>query len=274
MLTSILCLGGIGLIASLTLGFAAKKFAVEVDPREAAILDALPGANCGACGQAGCSGYAKAVAEGRLAPNLCTPGGSSTLEAIAAILGIEASAAEPVVAVVKCQGDNEKAMPKYQYLGLTDCNAAQKIADGPKACPGGCLGLGSCERICPFDAIHINDKGLAVVDRNKCTGCGKCVSVCPRGVISLAPKSVTTHVLCNSHDKGALVRKYCQVGCIGCMICKKTVPEGYVIENFLASVVYEKPEGIEAAIGKCPMKCIHDYATPAQKTAVEPDSAA
>ena len=144
MLTAILCLGGIGLIASLTLGFAAKKFAVEVDPREAAILDALPGVNCGACGEPGCSGYAKGVAEGRLTPNLCTPGGSTTLEAIAGILGIEAAAAEPVVAIVKCQGDNDKATSKYQYLGLEDCNAAQKIADGPKSCPGGCLGLGSC----------------------------------------------------------------------------------------------------------------------------------
>ena len=76
MLTAILCLGGIGLIASATLGLASKKFAVEVDPREAAILESLPGANCGACGEPGCSGYAKGVAEGRLAPNLCTPGGS------------------------------------------------------------------------------------------------------------------------------------------------------------------------------------------------------
>jgi electron transport complex protein RnfB len=38
MLTAILCLGGIGLVAAATLGVASKKFAVEVDPREAAIL--------------------------------------------------------------------------------------------------------------------------------------------------------------------------------------------------------------------------------------------
>ncbi len=261
MLTAILCLGGIGLIASATLGLASKKFAVEVDPREAAILESLPGANCGACGEPGCSGYAKGVAEGRLAPNLCTPGGAGTVAAIAEILGVEAVTAEPKVAVVKCQGDNSKAASKYKYLGMYDCNAAQKLADGPKTCPSGCLGLGSCAKACPFGAIEMTELGLAVIDREKCTGCEKCVAVCPRQVISMTPKAVTTHVLCNSHDKGAAVRKYCEVGCIGCNICKKTVPEAYAIENFLASVIYESATGAEAAIEKCPMKCIRDFST-------------
>lgn len=261
MLTAILCLGGIGLIASATLGVAAKKFAVEVDPREAAILEALPGANCGACGEPGCSGYAKGVAEGRLAPNLCTPGGGSTVKAIAAILGIEAVESEPQIAMVMCQGDNEKATSKYRYLGLNDCNAAQKLADGPKDCPNGCLGLGSCAAVCPFDAIEMTLLGLAVINRDKCTGCGKCVSVCPRNVIKMVPKAADTHVLCNSNDKGAVVRKYCQVGCIGCNICKKTVPEAYQIENFLARVDYEHHDLAAGAIEKCPMKCIFDFST-------------
>lgn len=259
MLAAILCLGGIGLIASATLGLAAKKFAVEVDPREAAILEALPGANCGACGEPGCSSYAKGVAEGTLAPTLCTPGGSDTIQAIADILGIEAVATTPQVAVVLCQGDNSKATQKYHYLGLEDCTAAQKLADGPKTCPGGCLGLGSCVRACPFDAIEMTSQGLAVINRDKCTGCGKCVAVCPRNVIKMVPKEATTHVLCNSHDKGAAVRKYCQIGCIGCNICKKTVPEAYQIENFLARVDYEHYQDATQAIEKCPMKCIRDF---------------
>ena len=261
MLAAVLSIGGIGLVAAASLGIAAKKFAVEVDPRELAILEVLPGVNCGACGQPGCSGYAKGVAEGTLAPNLCPPGGPDVVKKIARILGIEAVSAEPLVAVVLCQGDNRKAAQKYRYLGLSDCNAAQKIADGPKICPGGCLGLASCQRACPFGAIEMTAEGLAVISREKCTGCTKCVAVCPRQVIKMAPLAATTHVLCNSHDKGATVRKYCQIGCIACHICVKTVPGAYVVENFLARVDYSQPAPTEAAAEKCPTKCIRDFSS-------------
>ncbi len=261
MLASILTLGGIGLFAAIALGIAAKKFAVEVDPRELAILEVLPGANCGACGLPGCGGYAKAIVAGSMAPNLCPPGGAETIEKIAHIMGVEALSSAPKVAVVCCQGDNIKASLKYQYLGLEDCNAAQKIADGPKNCPGGCIGLGSCVRACPFGAIEITAEGLAVISRVNCTGCEKCIATCPRSVIKMTPLSATTHVLCNSNDKGALVRKYCQVGCIACQICKKVAPESYTIENFLARVVYDSAENAEVAIEKCPTKCIRDFAS-------------
>ncbi len=261
MLASVLTLGGIGLFAAIALGIAAKKFAVEVDPRELAILEVLPGANCGACGLPGCGGYAKAIVDGSMSPNLCTPGGSDCLEKIAHIMGVEAISADPQVAVVCCQGDNQKASQKYRYLGLEDCNAAQKIADGPKTCPGGCLGLGSCVRACPFDAIEITAEGLAVINRQKCTGCQKCVASCPRSVIKMTPLTATTHVLCNSTDKGGVVRKYCQVGCIACQICKKTAPEAYQIDNFLAQVNYDMAHEAEVAVEKCPTRCIRDFST-------------
>jgi electron transport complex protein RnfB len=261
MLAAVLTIGGIGLVAAAALGVAAKKFAVEVDPRELAVLEVLPGINCGACGMPGCAGYAKGVVEGTVAANLCTPGGSETVEKIARILGIEAITSAPKVAVVLCQGDNQKATAKYRYLGLADCNAAQKIADGPKVCPGGCLGLGSCERACPFGAIEMTTEGLAVISRAKCTGCEKCVAACPRQVIKMAPLEAMTHVLCNSHDKGAVVRKYCQIGCIGCNICKKTAPAAYEIENFLAHVEYEHHLEAAVAVEKCPTKCIRDFST-------------
>ncbi|HAI87558.1 MAG TPA: electron transporter RnfB, partial [Firmicutes bacterium] len=49
-LSALLSLGALGLIFGLSLGVAAKKFAVERDPRVDEILAVLPGANCGACG--------------------------------------------------------------------------------------------------------------------------------------------------------------------------------------------------------------------------------
>lgn len=261
MLSAILSLGGIGLVAATALGIAAKKFAVEVDPRELEILEVLPAINCGACGYPGCSGYAKGVAEGKASPNLCIPGGAETLEGIAAALSIEVAEFEPQIAMVACQGDNQKAKVKYRYLGLSDCNAAQKIADGPKDCPAGCLGLGTCERTCPFNAIEMTSENLAVINRDKCTGCEKCVGVCPRQVIRMMPLKISTHVLCNSHDKGALIRGYCQIGCIGCHICNKTVPGAYIIENFLARANPEQLEDAERAVEKCPTKCIRDFSS-------------
>jgi electron transport complex protein RnfB len=261
MLAAILTLGLIGLSAACALGFAAKKFHVEVDPREQALLDALPGANCGACGYPGCAGYAKGVVASGSIADICPPGGPAVMHKVANIMGLAPISTEPKIAVVMCQGDNRKAQNKYFYRGLTDCRAAQKLADGPKSCPGGCLGLGTCAQICPFGAIEMTADNLAVISREKCTGCGNCVKACPRFVIKLTPLDATTHVLCNSHDKGALVRKYCQVGCIACQICKKTAPGAYEIENMLAAVLYDQHLEADVAIEKCPTHCIRNFAS-------------
>ncbi len=259
MLEAVLSLGGIGLSAALILGILARKFAVEVDPREAAILEVLSGANCGACGYPGCGAYAKAVVAGEAAANLCTPGGQGTITQISRILGVAAVGMTRQVAVVLCQGDSTKAASKYRYLGLADCNAAQEVADGPKECPGGCLGLGTCARVCPFGAIEMTATALAVISREKCTGCRKCVSACPRTVIRMAPASSAIHVLCNSFDKGALVRKYCKIGCIACHICVKTAPAAFVVEENLARVLYDQDGEAAAAVAKCPTLCIRDF---------------
>lgn len=259
MLTAVLGLGQIGLVAAIALGWASKKFAVEVDAKEMAVNEVLPGVNCGACGYAGCSGYAGAVAKGEAPINLCPPGGSKVVADIARIMGIEEHAAEPQIAVVMCQGDRSNSSQRYIYTGMHDCNAANNIAGGPKQCQGGCLGLGSCVKACPFNAIEITAEGLAVISREHCTGCGKCLTVCPRSVIRMTPAAATVHVLCNSHDKGGLVRKYCEIGCIGCNICRKTAPEAFTIDQFLAQVDYAHDEDAALGIDKCPQKCILDF---------------
>ena len=260
MLAAILSLGLIGLCAACALGFAAKKFHVEVDPREQALLDILPGANCGACGYPGCAGYAKGIVASGSIADICPPGGHLVMDKVANIMGLAPITADPQISVVVCQGDNSKAKNKYIYHGLVDCRAAQKMANGPKTCSSGCLGLGTCSMVCPFGAIEMTAENLAVINRQKCTGCGQCVKACPRDVINLTPLEATTHVLCNSHDKGALIRKYCQVGCISCNICKKTVPEAYTIENSLAKVIYEHHLEADKAVIKCPTHAILDFA--------------
>lgn len=260
MLTAVLSLGGIGLLSAVALGVAAKRFAVEVDPRELALLELLPGVNCGACGFAGCSGYARALAKGEVSADLCPPGGKEVAVKVANILGVTVTLSEPRVAVVFCQGSAHKAKAKYRYLGMADCIAAQRLADGPKLCPGGCLGLGSCQRACPFGAIEMTSDGLAVISRELCTGCRKCVAVCPRQVIRMTALSDTVQVLCNSHDPGAAVRKYCSIGCIACQICVKTAPEAYHVEERLAAVISGQNAEAAQAVTKCPTHCIRDFA--------------
>ena len=64
VLIAALIVGGTGVFIGVFLGIAGKKFAVEVDEKEEAILAELPGNNCGGCGYAGCSGLAAAIAKG------------------------------------------------------------------------------------------------------------------------------------------------------------------------------------------------------------------
>ena len=179
LLFPVLSLGGISFIFGAGLSLASKKFEVETDSRMDLIREALPGANCGACGFPGCDGLAAAIVEGSAPIAACTVGGSPVAEKVGAIMGVNVEASEKKVARVLCQGDCENAIDKFKYFGIEDCVAASMLADGQKGCSYGCLGLGTCERVCPFDAIHVNEKGLAVVDREKCTACNKCVVACP-----------------------------------------------------------------------------------------------
>ncbi|MBN2431909.1 MAG: RnfABCDGE type electron transport complex subunit B [Acidobacteria bacterium] len=264
MLEAILTLSGLAILASFGLGLAAKFFAVKVDPRVEKIEEILPGANCGGCGAAGCSDFAKGVVEGKYAANACPVGGPSCAAKIAEILGEEVRASEPRVAIVLCAGDEDQCGNRFDYNGIYDCNAADLIQGGFKACTYGCLGLGSCARACPFDAIVITDKRLAVIDRDKCVGCGKCVPVCPRKLITLVPVSRKTHILCSSHDPGAEVRKKCKVGCIACKKCEKTVNgEGISINNFLAVMDYSKDLDGFALETVCPTHTIQRVDQPA-----------
>lgn len=86
--------GGTGLFIGVFLGVSGKKFAVEVDEREEAILGVLPGNNCGGCGYAGCSGLAAAIVAGEAEVSGCPVGGSLVAAKIGEIMGVSADGQE------------------------------------------------------------------------------------------------------------------------------------------------------------------------------------
>lgn len=249
--------GFVGIFVGLFLGVAGLKFKVEVDEREEAVLAVLPGNNCGGCGYAGCSGLAAAIAKGEADVDACPVGGAPVGSRIAAIMGVEAAGTVRQVAFVHCQGDCEKAGVDYDYSGVEECRVMAFVpGGGPKSCDSGCMGYGSCVKVCPFDAIHV-ENGVAVVDREKCKACGKCVEVCPKHLISLIPYQASTEVACKSKDKGPVTMKACTVGCIGCGICVKNCPaQAVTVTEFHAQIDQEKCTGCGVCAEKCPKKAI------------------
>lgn len=255
-------MGAMGLVFGLLLGVAAKKFAVEKDPKIDEILEVLPGANCGGCGYAGCSALAEAIVAGEAPANACPVGKQPCAQRVAAIMGVKLdSDSAPKYARVLCLGSRDKAVELFEYNGIQDCRAAMLSGGGHKGCTYGCLGLGTCVATCPFGAMYMGADGLPKVDDELCTGCGKCVAACPRGIIELRTKDESVNVMCKSHARGPEVKKVCSTGCIGCGICVRNCPEKCItlVDN-LAVIDNSKCTRCGTCVEKCPSKCIIDLA--------------
>ena len=254
IIAPLLTLGGIGLLFGIGLFIASRVFEVQMDERIDLVGEELPGANCGGCGFAGCPAFAKALVRGSTTPTACAVLNSEASQKIGKILGVEVKEQERKVAVLKCRGKN--VPNRFEYNGVQDCRAANLVQNGFKQCAYGCLGLGTCAVVCPFDAIEMVD-GLPKVNEKKCTACGKCVEACPKNLFELVSIFKFVHVTCQSHDKGKDVKNACSVGCIGCKKCQKVCPvDAIEIKDFLSIIDYEKCISCGKCIKECPTEAI------------------
>ena len=280
---AVIVLGAVGLIAAVVLFVASKKFAVEEDPRIAQISEVLPQANCGGCGYPGCSGFAgacvKAADAGSIEGMLCPVGGQPVMEKVASILGMEAAAATPKVAVVRCNGTCENRPRVVEFDGVRSCRVALMTGTGETACAFGCLGCGDCVNACQFGAIKINPQtGMPEVDENLCTACGACAKACPRKIIELRPKGPKGRrmvVKCVNRDKGVVANKVCKASCIGCGKCVKACPfEAITLANNLAYIDPEKCRLCRRCEEACPKGAIHAVNFPPRKPKTEAETPA
>ncbi len=252
MIEAIAIMGGLGVVIGLGLAVASKIFYVYVDPKILAVDDALPGANCGGCGYPGCTANAEAIVAGVSPPTSCVAGPIELAEEIAGIIGASIEAKEPDIARPGCYFGTAKADLKYVYDGLNDCRAAALLSGGMKVCTIGCLGLGTCKQVCPFNAIVMGPQGLPIVDEVKCTGCGTCERVCPKHIINLS--STTRRIL----------REYTTDECT--TPCQRACPAGIDIREYIHQIergdhhravqVIKERNPFPAVIGRiCPRPC-------------------
>ena len=223
ILIAALVMSVLGLLFGALLGVTGRVFKVPVNEKAEALRECLPGANCGAC----------------------AVGGPACAAKMGEIMGVSVSASVRMVASVACQGYGDHCKPKADYQGMTDCVAASLVNNGTKACQYACLGLGTCERACPFDAIHIDPiKQIAVVDEEKCQACKKCVAACPQHVLSMRPAGRVVNVGCHNPEKGIALKEKCDRACIGCEACVKACNFGAIeMENGVPKIDYEKCVG-------------------------------
>jgi len=250
MLTGLIVLGGLGALCGVGLAVAAKLFYVYVDPKIEAVTEALPGANCGGCGFPGCGANAEAIVKGKSSPSSCVAGGSDVGPSVAAILGVASEVREPDVARPGCTYGFQDADLKFLYEGVRDCRAAVLLSGGSKVCPIGCVGLGTCAKACPFDALSMGPDNLPVVNPAKCTGCGTCERICPKNIITLTS---------NSRRIG---REYTLEQCTA--PCQRFCPAGIEIPVYIRKIKEGDPLGAVQVIKEtnpfplvCGRICVH-----------------
>ena len=261
----------IGAAAAVILYFVAQKFKVYEDPRIDQVEEALPGANCGGCGFAGCRAFAEAcVGASEMGDLNCPVGGNDCMSNVASILGLEAVKQDPRVAFIRCNGTCDHRPKTSTFDGATTCAIASSVYSGESDCQFGCLGYGDCYDACDFDAIVMHpETGIPEIVDDKCVACGACVDACPKDLIELRkkmPKNRKVVVACRNQDKGGVARKACSVACIGCSKCFKECPfDAITMENNLAYIDSDKCKLCRKCVPVCPTNSILELNFPPRK---------
>lgn len=256
LIIAIATMGGLGFIFAGGLAFADRKLRVEENPLIAQINDALPGANCGACGKAGCYDFAVNLVEGKGTVNGCPVGGNEAAQAIANILGVEAGSSVKMYPRIHCRGGAVEAAAKTEiYNGPLSCSIMNIVSGGNKLCNYGCLGGGDCVNACPFGAMVMNENGLPELIEELCTGCGVCSSACPKDLIEMMPEHTEVFIFCNNHDDPKTAKEVCSAACTGCGICARNT-DGIEMDNFLPVIYYSALDESQIPFDKCKTKAI------------------
>ncbi|MCM8781539.1 MAG: RnfABCDGE type electron transport complex subunit B [Candidatus Omnitrophica bacterium] len=256
ILIPVVAMAALGSVFGIGLASVLKIFKIEADPILALIVTKLPGANCGACGKAGCAGFAEALRQGEASLSSCVVASEETRWSIAEILGVECNPKVKAIATVLCNG-GKNAKDKYIYRGIKSCKADSLLFGGHKACDFGCLGHGDCVRVCPVGAITMGKDDLPIINTEKCIACGNCIKACPKNLFELTSIKNNYYVKCNSKDPASVVAKICKSGCIACRKCEKVCPIGAIqVESNLSKINYEKCRNMGKCLEVCPTKVI------------------
>lgn len=262
---TILVLTGIGCALGALIFVVSKVLPPESDilKRTEEIAEILPGMNCGACGYPGCFAYAQALAANPNtifdSPCTVTLQDPEKVRLLEQVLGVTLDASAMArKALVRCGGNSEII---YQHCGSETCKGAVQRLRGYKKCPFACLGLGDCVKVCPQDAISLDqEKKVAVVDWEKCTGCGLCVAECPQNIIELVPADTKVALLCSYTPlKNIPGRERCDFGCVHCKKCFRACEYEAITwneEKLIPEFDAEKCTLCRKCIEECPQNCL------------------
>jgi electron transport complex protein RnfB len=274
---NILILTAIGLVCGVLIFLVYRFLPGESDSlkKTEEISENLPGVNCGACGYPGCFAYAQALVKDKniffTSPCATVLNDPVMLNNLAEVLDIKVDpSAIKKKAVVRCYGNSDLI---GNYTGVKTCRAASSLVGGYKRCPYSCLGLGDCVKVCPNNAIYIDEEmNVAVINPEKCNGCGICVRECPRGLIKLVPADSNIVYLCSYRPRRNIPgRERCDMGCLHCKKCFKACENGAVIwdeEKAIPGFDFTKC----TLCGKCIEACPHGRLIELSKIKKENDS--